>query len=210
MNFNSITEIFVKNIMLRSGNKLLSIMNEDDVFLAVKKSYEAMQPRTFERNNDCTNWKKIDEAKKQTWFINISKYIVSYFKNPDINFDKWHNETCNKILNELNRLLVNAGYKTVAYGKAQKILNVSFKLLYLYDDASVFAHLFKDCHFIIDGTNLQWYNKVAKTKIKTWSDLTYDKYKEIQKNIRNVLNCQRKYPQNPFEAEFYIWADYQF
>lgn len=210
MNFNSNTEIFVKNIMLRSGNKLLSIMNEDDVFLAVKKSYEAMQPRTFERNNGCSNWKRIDEVDKQTWFVNITKYIVDYFKNPDVDFNEWHKETCDKILSELNLLLTNAGYKRVEYGKAQKILNVSFKLLYLYDDAPVFAHLFKDCHFIIDGANLKWYNKVAKTKIKTWSNLTYNKYIIMQRNIRDILKSQRKYPQNPFEAEFYIWADYQF
>jgi hypothetical protein len=207
MNITPLTKIFIKNIMFRSKNKLLSIMNEEDVILSVTKAYEAMQPRTFKK---ITTTAKINNSSKKLLFKNIAKYIVDYFNNPSFDFDAWHHETCDKILNELNTLLTNAGYQAVKYGKAQKILNVTFKLLYLYDDANTFNHLFKNCHFILDDANLNWYNGITGSKIGAWSNLKYEEYMDIQINIRKILMSQIKYPQNPFEAEFYIWADYQF
>ena len=210
MNITPLTKIFIKNIMFRSKNKLLSVMNVEDVLLSISKAYEAMQPRTFEKRDECKSWAKINNNSKKLLFENIAKYIVDYFNNPSFNFDAWHHETCDKILNELNLLLTSAGYQEVKYGKAQKILNVTFKLLYLYDDANTFNHLFKNCHFILDGANLNWYNGITGSKIGAWSNLNYKEYMDIQINIRKILMSQIKYPQNPFEAEFYIWADYQF
>ena len=35
-------------------------------------------------------------------------------------------------------------------------------------------------------------------------------YIKIQQNIRNYLDAQNKYSQNPFLAEFEVWSEYAF
>ena len=40
--------------------------------------------------------------------------------------------------------------------------------------------------------------------------MDYPEYIEIQKNIRDYLANQSKYPKEPFLAEFEIWSEYAF
>ncbi len=201
-------QIFCKNIILRAPNKFLSVKNVDDVLYAVRGAYLSMQPRTFEKK---TERPQIDKKSKEMFFKEISKLICDCFKNIPKDFNAWHANACNKVLKELNKLLENSGYYSVSYGKVQKIINITFKNLYLYDDADGFLSLFKVCHFAIDSANLKWYNSIAKKPVKkAWSNLNDIEYIEIQNEIKEYLLSQNKYSKEPFLAEFYIWADYQF
>ena len=207
MNINKESEIFIKNIIFGVGDRVLSVTNVSNVFRAVRNGYRDMQPRTFKKvpSNPAPKINKM-----QIVLTNLAQAFVNYFQNPPPNFDDWHKKTCDTFLIELNNLLQNSGYQKVEYGKAQKIVNVTFKYLYLFDDAKNYLHLFKDCHFILDGYTIQWYNaQIAATNVtKPWSDLDYSTYIQIQKDIKQHLLKSTKYPTNPFEAEFYIWAEH--
>ena len=213
MNITPTTEIFIKNLVFRVGNKNLSLVNVNDVLYAVKNAYRAMQPRTFDKIKADA---QINDLLKDNLLMDIAKEFVSYFNSSIKNvhdFDVWHEKLCVGIITKLNNLLQVSNYNTsgATYGKAQKIVNVTFKNLSLFDDAHLYKNHFTFCHFIIDGANLEWYNSFAINAVNTaWSNLGEQEYKEIQDEIRDYLLKQSKYPQNPFEAEFYIWADCQF
>ena len=219
MNINPYTKIFIKNIMLGAGNAHLSLTNLDHVLLAVEKAYIAMQPRTFEKLSPTA---KIIRSAKNAVLNEFAQKFVDYFNAPapatQAKFDEWHKDTCDWFLDEFNRKVMRpSGYKDICYGKAQKIVNVAFKFLYLFcnivpENPSHFTF----CHFIIDRYTLIWYNKIvcAKCKLPTfdnpWRDMNYREYIEIQKNIREYLNAQNQYSQNPFLAEFEVWSEYAF
>lgn len=201
--------VFMKNIMLRSGNVFLSVTNSSDVLKAVKLAYLSMQPRTFRKN---TPTAKVNTKNKNQLLKDLSDRLSQFFLagiNTQSGFDDWHKKTCTWFLSELNKILHASGYSNVEYGKAQKIVNVAFKNMYLFDDAFSYEEQFKLCHFIIDDASMEWYNAFASKPCKTaWSNISYNDYIAIQNNIRNHLKGVVEYPQVPFYAEFYIWSDY--
>lgn len=219
MNSNRYTKIFIKNIMLSAGNIHLSLTNADHVLLAVERAYIAMQPRTFEKINPNA---KINTTAKKAVLKDLAAKFVDYFKAPapatQADFDKWHKDTCDWFLDEFNRKVMRySGYKDICYGKAQKIVNVAFKFLYLFCDiVPANPSHFAFCHFIIDRYTLIWYRDVVCKKLgipsfsNPWRDMEYPEYIEIQKNIRTYLFAQSKYPKEPFLAEFEIWSQYAF
>ena len=148
----------------------------------------------------------------------LASVFVDYFKSPVLatqkDFEEWHEKTCNDFCNDFNAVLRTSNYaKRIKYGKAQKIVNIAFKYLYLFCDIEDGepSH-FKFCHFAIDSITLKWYNKNVDQNctVGNWSDMDYPEYIEIQKNIRTYLACQNKYPKEPFLAEFEIWSQYAF
>ena len=124
-------------------------------------------------------------------------------------FDEWHKAVCTEFLtlfNEDNK----KRYMPVAYGKAQKAVNMVFKYLYCYDGAEKYINegYFAHCHMPLDNFTLNWYKKeVAYPPTDgAWSDLKYGAYVEIQTNIRNYLKgSSSPLPSNALEAEFYVW-----
>ena len=124
-------------------------------------------------------------------------------------FDEWHKAVCTEFLT-----LFNEGnkkrYQPVAYGKAQKAVNMVFKYLYCYDGADKYIDegYFDYCHMPIDNLTLNWYKKeVAYPPADcAWGDLKYGAYIEIQTNIRNYLEgSSSPLPSSGLEAEFYVW-----
>ena len=213
MNINRYTKIFIKNIMLGLGNVHLSLTNHDHVFHAVEKAYIAMTPRTLGRGK--AKGAKISAKNKIIVLSNLADAFVDYFKSPapatQIEFDEWHEKTCNDFCNDFNAVLRTSNYaKRIKYGKAQKIVNIAFKYLYLFCDIEPGnpGH-FTFCHFAIDNYTLKWYNGLPgypKCSARNWSDMTYGEYIDIQKNIRAYIS--KHIPdKTPFEAEFEIWSD---
>ena len=213
MNINHYTKIFIKNIMLGAGNVHLSLTDPDHVLIAVERAYIAMTPRTLGRGK--TKGAKISPKNKVAVLSKLASIFVDYFGNnapaTQADFDEWHKKTCNDFCNDFNAVLRTSNYaKRIKYGKAQKIVNIAFKYLYLFCD--IFpgnpGH-FTFCHFAIDNYTLKWYNGLPgypKCSARNWSDMTYDEYIEIQKNIRAYIS--KHIPdKTPFEAEFEIWSD---
>ena len=210
MNINHYTKIFIKNIMLGLGNVHLSLTNHDHVLHAVEKAYIAMSPRTFDKLRDDA---EIDVVAKKAVLSKLAQKVVDYFKAPapatQAKFDEWHKDTCDRFIDEFNNKVMRpSGYEDIEYGKAQKIVNIAFKYLYLFCDIVPGnpGH-FPFCHFAIDSITLAWYkNHIdSNCSVGNWSDMTYGEYIEIQKNIRAYISKNMP-DKTPFEAEFEIWS----
>ena len=153
MNINHFTKIFIKNIMLGAGDVYLSLIDVDRVYLAVQKAYMAMQPRNFGKK---VSTAKISVQAKKAVLWDLSQKFVDYFKSPapqtQANFDDWHTDLCNWFLTTFNqKVLLPGGYNPTGYGKAQKIVNVTFKYLYLFAQLTEgYPTHFTFCHFTID------------------------------------------------------------
>lgn len=208
---------FSKTFPINTGNKKceLNIYCEEDVLLAVKKAYIDMSPRTI-RTKKGEKKQDIDKEARDEVLKILAKNIKKYISKRDYSdFDTKHEKFCKDFLDDFNKVLSKSNHNEVKYGKAQKIVNMTFKYLYCFDDAENYADLFEKCHMAIDSYIIEWYNEnVVKSKnvkkIKeTWSNLTVGQYTKIQKNIGNYLNSEdnKKYSPIPFYAEFIIWQE---
>lgn len=215
--------VFGKGVSEFEGDTaIMSIKKKKDIFLAVKKAYTDMSPRTFAKDHDwweCTDNVKADkkERKKEiekAWkeeksgiFEWLADEFYTYFQNDYTDFNNWHKTVCSNFLNKFKPILSEYGYdaeKSLKYGKAQKIVNMTFKYLLCFDDANNYSSKFNECHMPIDSYILKWYNDIGDNKCTTvWSDLEEKEYYELQENIKSILDKK-----NPFLAEFYIWAEY--
>ena len=211
MNTNYYAKIFIKNVIFRLNSRRLSLTNHKQVLRAVENAYIAMSPRTFVK---VTPSAKIIQPAKEIVLSDLAKIFVEYFKAPapktQAEFDKWHKNTCEWFVKEFNAsVMLPSGYKGIEYGKAQKIVNIAFKYLYLFCGI-IPGHPghFTFCHFAIDSVTLEWYKKTIdpSCSVKNWSDMSYDEYIEIQENIRTHIKKSIS-EKTPFEAEFEIWSD---
>lgn len=214
---------FGKNVSdFESEYAIMSLKDKNDIILAIRKAYIDMSPRTFDKNKDWwnnpenakSNKNERVKTKENEWqeaknkiFTWLAGEFYTYFQNDCTDFDNWHKTICEEFLNRFKPILNEYGYdaeKSLKYGKAQKIINMTFKYLFCFDDAENFGKKFDVCHMPIDSYILNWYNDSSKNKCTVaWSDLGKEQYYKIQENIRNILVGY-----NPFLAEFYIWAEY--
>ena len=210
-----------------SGVCTMNISNCKDVLLAVKKAYIDLQPRTYKKIiswwKDPKNTKKDGSRQKiiqKAWEKDKAKIleklasdIADYMKNPSKPFDDWHKEECKDFLNSLNPVLNQCGYESIEYGKAQKIINMTFKYLFCFDDAMNYISVFDQCHMPIDSYILKWYETdVIKSKsgIPSWSDMTDKQYFDLQDKIKKHISQKTKSEgPNQFLSEFYIWDRYK-
>lgn len=146
-------------------------------------------------------------------------------------FDDWHRKACKEILSVLRAFYINQDGTPVAYGKAQKIVNMTMKGLYCLDGAEKKDTHFQHCHMALDSFILEWfcrqvmpwYNKEKKLKdrikkaaIASWSIIPegdgvdpygYDTY---VRHIRAYFCSERPYNElTPLQAEFFIWSEIQ-
>lgn len=133
--------------------------------------------------------------------------FYNYFRDNDpVNFEGIHKNLC-KDIQELFKGKCKDGCPT--YGQCQKIVNVTFKILYFFKGAK--EEYFKPCHMILDSYTLNWYRENTEDKkVYTWSKLSDKEYAAIQKEIRDSLLEKRTYygvplPETVFKAEFIIW-----
>ena len=164
--------------------------------------------------------------------------IIEIFNNEKFD-DSIHTELCNgfktsfkKKLEKLNADIINlmpdgldaqVDINQVTFGLAQKIVNMSFKYLYLFDikenkTSNNEHNIFENCHMPIDSYILSYLYKECKIKEITakgstyklsnlkWSQLNKDQYEELRKSIKsyfeNAYQDDRKFP---LFTEFYIW-----
>lgn len=207
----------------------VSVINVDDTLLAVRKAYIDMSPRTL-KSNDSENKQSLNSQMKETLFIRLAEEIVNYMKNGVDDFEEWHRILCNSFIEDFAKILKNADKKPkdATYGKAQKIINMTFKYLYCFDDANKYNERFKPCHMALDSYILNWVNswfiekynqgkskkeKLSKSGVRQlpkWSSLNYNaendgvpQYIEIQNAIKKQVEIYYNKP--PIEVEFEIW-----
>lgn len=110
-----------------------------------------------------------EKLKNGKFFDKMAKKISEYLnESTDIDngkgkyehFDRWHNSMCNWIIAETD----NAGNK-FSYGKAQKLLNMSLKYIYCFNDFDNDSTSVSAWHVALDSIMLKWFgNNVEISK----------------------------------------------
>ena len=113
------------------------------------------------------------------------------------------------------------------YGKAQKVVNMTFKYLhaYSYINKKHILDKFEECHFTLDSYTLEWLYECKKSdgkegkltkeekeklrKLKsdaTWSSLSPSDYEAIQ---NYACRCVKNRCENwtPLQAEYVVWEN---
>lgn len=176
------------------------------------------------------NWKVEDRLTDKDAEDNLVKRIHDYFQEPSCcdpqKFMDWHNKTCIYILK-----ILESKYIAVHYGKAQKLLNMTFKNLYCtrYGEREEY---FEYCHMPLDSYTLEWifrniYSSVSprptKEKTPSWSNFSYKKCAELDDNGKYTYNHIEDLVDKYFndyrsefnstltalQAEFVIWKEIQ-
>ena len=128
----------------------------------------------------------------------VQNFIDYFFKNPvefksQKDFDVWHKKMCDEFLNVIGPKY-QGGLK---YGKAQKIVNMTFKNAYCMQHNGIkedkFEKYFEHCHMPLDSITLEWVKRtqawlcsksaessgckrkkaetLCSTKIPSWSNM---------------------------------------
>ena len=149
----------------------------------------------------------------------VQKFIV-FFEKPDNKnnatqdaFDAWHKDMCEEFL-----AVIEPKYQGgLKYGKAQKIVNMTFKNAYCLQHNEIkedqFEKYFEHCHMPLDSITLEWFKRtqtwlkdyckedpsngscdfLCKYLPESWSKMKSDDsgnrygYETIQKKIRDYL-----------------------
>ena len=159
----------------------------------------------------------------------IVKEFKAYFTNPapcEKKFKESHIRLCNAWINSFED-----GSPLGTYGKAQKIVNMTFKYLYCYAD-DILKERFKYCHMPLDSFTLEWFKRniqeVDPTKIGSWSKMEDEKSDTIKipknkekyyypfyvkKIVEFINNINQGKPEEdkltPLQLEFIIWPKMQ-
>lgn len=205
----------LQNIFLTYDCKISDfiLQNDRDKLLKIISgpAYRDMTPRQFKGIGAYFK-------EKQEIFDWLCNKFIDYFSNSVMEeplFDEWHSKTCQEICNKFKELCK----VDLKYGKAQKLVNITFKHLYRFADAEKYSGYFTNCHMPLDSYLLSWYNSVAEVKVKSkWSFMEYDEYIKTQNNIRKYLKSDSNItyrnesdePLTALVAEFYIWNEEQF
>lgn len=201
----------VLQIVFNYGDKDLENRSFEEIrdyeYVVTGPAYKDFTPRTLK---GC----KKDDIRPA--LNTLAKDLYEFIHRDDIKSQKdynvWHKETCEKFKNNFNSKF-NGG--EIKFGKAQKIVNMSFKYLFCFDDSQQekYADKFRYCHMPLDSYTLDWFskkvlpkyneckekdNKIKAGKIKetSWSSLEYGEeheeysYAWIQNEIRNYLNSE--------------------
>ena len=216
------------HIDLQSGT-----IDEIDIKESIRHAFHDLTARTMEKNSEnkgkSLSYDGMSEAccaQKDGLYTLVDAWIkkTSTFA---FDFDSWHKEACDQVISFLNQYYVP---KDCTYGKAQKIVNMTFKNLYALcvkkGIADTYTDRFQGCHVPLDSFTLEWFYRndkknITKGKILNWSGInaygdentelysadksTYYTYFYFQKIFRSW------YPGNPtaLQAEFVMWSDIQ-
>ena len=219
--FDDVFQDFVNGVM--KGTKQFNQPSRLDYIVdyATDKAYNDMQLRTLPGHTSVVKANSIHVVRND-----LCKLFTG---NPQINdqndFDLWHDSAGNNFLTAFN---TNYSGKKQAYGKAQKIVNMSLKYIYclfyrdrnnnntfdpnqisqnVVNSATIAENVFDYCHMPLDSYTLNWYYREVNNTAKklAWSSLKPDEYEIIQDEIRDYLRTQVDLPTNVLQAEFVIW-----
>lgn len=102
----------------------------------------------------------------------------------------------------------------IHFGKAQKIVNMTFKYLMLFDNAQDYEDVFSKCHMPIDSYIIDYFNTVDNLGIKkSWSNFEEDDYTPLQEQIKTYCEKEKTTARGteligyPLYDEFAIWHE---
>ena len=115
-------ELFVKSFRygmmfgkdVKPGDAVIvSVINTDDIILAIKKAYIDMSPRTFKSSDSEESKKSLNSKKKEELFSNLADIFAEYMKNGADNFEVWHHDICNFFIKSFSEILKDYSYFTL-------------------------------------------------------------------------------------------------
>ena len=207
-----------------------SIDDQDGRRMAIARATRDLMARTLRRTAPGTEdfTKGVTDAllpRIDEWFLRPQESVS------EDAFDDWHRKACEEMLTVLRTFYTNQDGTAVAYGKAQKIVNMTMKGLYCLEGAWEMEGHFQYCHMALDSFILEWfcrqvmpwYNRNEKNKVKlkktamvSWSMIPegsqtvpygYDTY---VRHIRDYFKSEHPYDGlTPLQAEFFIWSEIQ-
>ncbi len=178
---------------------------DDAIDVAIKRAIHDFTFRTTEKTDD--SYKGGEKALYELLCPNQGNSLLNefkyYFNNDETwkeqsSFDKWHHDTCTIVLEALKNKY------NVEYGKAQKIVNMTFKYLYCVLDAA--DEKFKYCHIPLDSIILDWiwaqkesmknaYNKILQNENelmpKTLQHTCFDSWSNIKDSENQLVLIDR-------------------
>lgn len=196
-------------------------IDESGIKESLRRALNDFTPRTEEIKKKITRDEMLEKLEKKE--CNFLTEFVKYFKEAPAksrnDFDDWHHEMCEKF-----RACFNDNFENLQYGKAQKIVNMTFKNIYCLNGAESKEAYFEHCHMPLDSLSLEWVyrtmkptnkEKYTREKIPAWSKLRYENegnapklsYKSIQEDIRKHFENSNEW--TPLKAEFVIWPQIQ-
>ena len=203
-----------------------SIAKNDEVFQdinaaidkSIRISFKAFNFRTLKASEKYEDFSKSDIIGSLVSELKDFKVqLESYFNNEFVSeekFDDQHKNLCKIFLDTIGPY-----YEKITYGKAQKIVNLTFKHLYCmkFNNGQVLSEeYFRHCHMILDSFTLEWFyrevadkwwnknkstkdEKIFKGKIDAWSNLKYESdneyysYKYLMSTIRTFFEENEDY-----------------
>lgn len=195
-------------------------IDESGIKESLRRALNDFTPRTEEIKKKITRDEMLEKLEECGFLAAFKEYFKDSAKSQK-DFDEWHHDMCKKFRVCFN----NKNFNNLQYGKAQKIVNMTFKNIYCLRDAESKEDYFKYCHMPLDSLTLEWvYRKVKPTNgekytrnnIPAWSKLCYDSskenasilsYKSIQEDIRKHFENSTEW--TPLTAEFVIWPQIQ-
>lgn len=203
------------------GGAKISI-DDSGIKESLKRALNDFTPRTEEIKKKITRDEMLEKLeKKECGFLAaFKKYFEEAPAKSQNDFDDWHHKMCEKFC-----ACFNDNFENLQYGKAQKIVNMTFKNIYCLKGAEKKEDYFEQCHMPLDSLTLEWVyrtmkptngKKYTREKIPAWSKLCYDSSKEntakldyisIQEDIRKHFENSNEW--TPLKAEFVIWPQIQ-
>lgn len=190
---------------------------EDVLDFAVQKSYQDLQLRTIPGHGNVPNLKNhICEDVKESF----ESYFMKKAPETKEKFIEKHEELCDVFMKSMNHKLSEFGVKNVNYGKAQKIVNMTFKYLYCSDNPDFGKEYFKFCQLPLDQYSLEWVRRISKElKLEkghidkdSWGKIQYDQdIDRKQYSYKKYRDCLYEYVEmkklewSLLELDIVIW-----
>lgn len=166
-------------------------ISEEALLDALKLAFPDITPRTMKRNPDwrsaaaCVEFSQMPE----TLFVYSHKgekfgdQLKGWFERPchtdprgeewEKAFDKFHALACETVMDFLKAQHYEPEH--ITYGKAQKVVNMTFKHIYCLDGAYLKEDWFIPCHIALDSFTLEWFCRniqgITKGCVDSWSAL---------------------------------------
>ena len=200
-----------KNIDCDESNKIQKCVCLAFRDLTVRTMTKSDKTKTISLDNLAKEFCKTEYLEKITTWINGDETWT------EKNFNDLHKTLCEMV----REFLVPDYYEECTYGKAQKIVNMTFKYLCAYycanSEESKDDERFKFCHMPLDSFTLEWFKRskipnVANGKSGAGSNMDEEGNKEsygytFYRDEIKTYFAKRGF--TPLQAEFVIWPNIQ-
>lgn len=142
----------------KNGNRLK--LNNDGIREALRMALKDFTPRTEKKSEKAPEKYGVDEMLVDLGVL-VAKYVEFFDESEKTKqeFEEWHEEQCKEFMD-----CIGEKFERLAYGKAQKIINMTFKYTFCLDGAKEKQEYFKYCHMPLDSLTLEWFWRAGNLK----------------------------------------------